>query len=125
MLRGSWHFTYWAKDLIEPTQAMYNYHKRHAEHWESEKDRLEAKIRETGIKLSELQVTGGSQFRTEVNQAMAEEYNVASTKARMHQSLADQYFTSLLAFRLNPESDLMLDVEDINFFRLSVGPPKE
>lgn len=101
MLRGSWKFQYFAEDLIEPTRSMYEYHLSHAQHWEDEKSRLEAKIRKTGIKLSELQVTGGVQFRTDVNQTMAEEYNVAASKARTHQAASDQYYTYLLAFELN------------------------
>lgn len=118
-MREDWEFQFTAKEVAEAAEKVSSYHRGRQQHWDERARNLATEIRETGVELKEITVTGGSRFEAHVNNSLGNQLSEAKSKADSHKMTADKYADWGFALRtLAPSQTLSLDVTDVTFFEL-------
>lgn len=116
--RSKWTFSYQAKDLFETTNARAKFHRSRRLHWNEEVRQLEAEIRDKGVELKEIPVTGGHRFEASVDTALGRQFTEAKEKEEAHAKRQEQYDAYVHEFERDPEKTYELNMDDLRFFGL-------
>jgi len=121
--RQDWRTLTRSSKLRRGAQAWANYHDARLAHWQEERAALEDKARAEGVELREQQVTGGSQFIAQLNQALASQLSTAVKKCEEHQRSRDEFEAWALFFtEAGEDQGFHCSASDLRYFL--AGPPE-
>lgn len=118
MIRNKWTFEYAASEIAEAAKKRAEYHRKREAHWKAEREASEQKIRDAGVQMDELEVSGGRQFNVDIDRNLKRRYETAASKEAEHQDSAEEYEKFARALELRPEQRIELDVDDVRYFGL-------
>lgn len=122
--RNNWTFRFDARTLSKAAKEKIEHHEGRLRFWESELEKADISLRETGVEFRETPHVNNSYSTTMQNvQVIVDPQKQAhlsncQTKVRDHQFKVHDYGTFLRAFETNPRAELDLTVEDMEFFGL-------
>ncbi len=116
--RDNWLFTYKASELLPPTRRRLDYHKKREANWRDESEKVEKKIRASGISLEEYEETLGARFEARIDMALGRRLSECRDKEKKHRALREQFEVFASEFERELSKEYQLAVGDIRFFGL-------
>lgn len=127
MLRDEWTFEYTASRLAAAAQAQYEFRAQRVTFWEEKKAEVIAKIKDTGLTVSESIADGLSGFKygsgnnprsahVMVDTTMQADLDECVAKIRKHRDMGAQYHAWVQVLEANPEARMSLHHDDWQFF---------
>lgn len=120
--RHTWEFEYTAKKLAEAAIVKRDAHKAKLQWWEGKKQETLAKVRESGIEVTESLAVGYSNKsasfgpQVSINDALAQQLTEAHTKIIEHERMTREYDGWRQVLEANAESRLKLHHDDWLYF---------
>jgi hypothetical protein len=118
-------FQFTGTQISEAAAAEHDYHGGRVAFWKKEQDRLTEEAKKSGIKVDEVQVTGGKQVRMYVDGTIDSKLSLAGSKINAHQKAADDFQIQAACYGTQPERTYELQPDDVIYFRLAGGPREE
>lgn len=123
-LRDKWTFGFKISDVLAAARAKMDHHRSRIAWWDAKKEEVFAKIKESGLKVSESLVsqyskTGypGASVDLEVDPDLQRKLDECVRKIGEHKAKADSYVAYVEVLSTRPGGDMIdLGVEDWQFF---------
>lgn len=122
MIRDSWTFQYPAEKVAAAAHERAVYHQSRVEHWTVTRDAVVGDLRDSGLEITEQQVTGGERFDVQFDPAKTKRLSEAQSKIRDHARKQQRYEAFARVLLRQPTQVLELDVDDVDYFGLADPP---
>lgn len=119
--RSDWVFSFSAAELVAAIKVEVEYRERRIAFWEAEKEKADQAIRESPVKIKELEVTGGVRVeRTiELDTRLEDRASECHLKIKAHKDGLEYYRRWLRLFeKESPDRIFNLNIDDVDYFRL-------
>jgi hypothetical protein len=116
MARHEWKFSYASVVLQKAAESKALHHREREKWWDGELTKADGDLREHGITMQEVPVTGGTRLQAFIDptkQACVEE---CRRKKDEHKSAAEDYEAYARAFAADLQAKYFLDISDMKYF---------
>jgi hypothetical protein len=119
MLRKEWQFQANVEQLVRAVGERLDYHNQRIDYWTNEQNVSLEKLKEQGLEVTELEVTGGIRADVRFDAKLMERLNEAKAAIKRHKAKREEYEVWSRTFSREPEErSLNLNSDDIEFFGL-------
>jgi hypothetical protein len=125
MKRNEHLFQFTGAQISAAAHDCLEYHRSRIAHWKSEQESVIAEAKKSGVKVQEVQVTGGKQVRMYVDNTIENRLSLIGGKINQHQASADRFQIEADAYATQHTRTYELHPDDIVYFRLAGGPREE
>jgi histidinol-phosphate/aromatic aminotransferase/cobyric acid decarboxylase-like protein len=118
-LRNEWEFDYPAADVAKGARQKADYHQERVDWWTSERERVVAELRESGLEITEYEVTGGQRHDVQFDPKLTKRLSEAQSKIGSHARERDRYAMFARVLAAQDGRPLKLHPEDVDYFGLA------
>lgn len=125
MKRNEHLFQFTGSEIATAALAECTYHRKREAYWRAEQDHLAEEAKQSGVKVEEVQITGGKQVRMFVDGTINMKLDLVGGKINAHQKAANDFEILAASYGTQAARTYELQPDDIIFFRLAGGPRED